>query len=111
MVTTETRLKNKCIDHMKAMRKSGEEVFWVKAHGTPMQRAGIPDLICVYRGRTIWVELKAPRCKPTRLQREIGGRIQRAGGNWFVVRELYEFIDTLTYLKGAEPRVESVQAI
>lgn len=34
--------------------------YAVKTHGDPRQRKGLPDIIAVYRGFSLWLEVKLP---------------------------------------------------
>lgn len=55
--------------------------FWFKVHGSPMQLAGIPDIIGCYRGRFCAFECKRDATgKPTALQAYMMKKIREAGG-------------------------------
>jgi len=72
---------------------------WVmKVHGSLFQRAGIPDLIGVLRGRFLAIEVKRPGRQPTRLQAYVLGQIQRAGGLAFVA----DSVDVVREVLGRE---------
>jgi len=60
--------------------------WWIKIHGTPYGRRGVPDLLICRNGRFIAAEIKPKREKPTRLQMIEIDRIQAAGGRAAVVR-------------------------
>jgi penicillin-binding protein-related factor A (putative recombinase) len=61
------------------LRKRGG--FWFKVHGSPMQLAGIPDIIGCYRGRFIAFEAKRDATgKPTAIQAYMMEKIRAAGG-------------------------------
>jgi hypothetical protein len=68
-------------------------------HGGPYQRAGIPDVVGVYKGRMYGIELKMPSKYPSPLQRKTLRDICAAGGIGFVawsldaVREMIRMID------------------
>lgn len=70
---------------LKRQRDLGRRVWWTKLHGGPMQRAGLPDLLIVYEGRTIFCEVKRPGESPTPLQMDTLGKIDRAGAATCVV--------------------------
>lgn len=70
-------------------------VWHLKTHGGPLQRAGIPDLILIDRGRTLWIEVKAAGEKPSRLQQHTLKQIQEHGGEAFVVDKVEELIAIL----------------
>jgi hypothetical protein len=52
----ETRLVNRM---RKAVSARWPEAFVVKVHGSPYQRAGLPDLLVIVGGRAVWLEVKA----------------------------------------------------
>lgn len=64
--------------------------FVVKLHGGAMQRAGLPDLLVVYAGRTLWLEVKQPGGRPTPLQAATIDAIRAAGGAAYVVTSVAE---------------------
>lgn len=60
--------------------KTVPECFSWKEHGGMYGTAGIPDIICCYRGRFIAFEVKQPGRKLTRLQETTLYKIETAGG-------------------------------
>ena len=54
-------------------------LWWLKVHGGPWQRRGVPDFIVCVRGRFLAIELKAPGRKPTPAQAVELARLQAAG--------------------------------
>jgi hypothetical protein len=77
------------------------------AQAANMKRAGelmvgIPDIILVYHGRLIGLELKAPKGRLSPSQREFHDRLMLSGAVVHVVRslnELYEFLCQIIPLK------------
>ena len=57
----------------------GDVFFW-KEHGGPYGCAGIPDIICCYKGRFISLECKLPGGRLTELQKRAIEKINHAGG-------------------------------
>ena len=57
----------------------GDAAFFWKEHGGPYGCAGIPDVICCYKGRFIGLECKLPGGRLTELQRRAIEKINRAG--------------------------------
>jgi len=82
---------------MKWLRARGAHV--IKTYGGPNRR-GLPDLIGVYRGRALALEVKRPGGKPTKLQEYELGRWAAAGAVAAVVtsvdevKRLIEEVDT-----------------
>ncbi len=66
------------------------ECFFWKEHGGMYGTAGIPDIICCYRGRFIGLEVKTEKGQPTELQKATIKRIINAGGTAVVVRSVDE---------------------
>ena len=58
----------------------GSDVFFWKEHGGPYSTAGIPDIICCYKGRFLGLEVKLPGGRLTELQKRALEKINRAGG-------------------------------
>ena len=53
-------------------------VVW-KNHGNQYSVIGLPDLMCVYKGRIICIEVKIPGNVPTKLQEVTLGKLTDAG--------------------------------
>ena len=58
----------------------GDAVFFWKEHGGSYGCAGIPDIICCYKGRFIGLECKLPGGRLTELQKRAIEKINHAGG-------------------------------
>lgn len=67
-MTPEGKVLSAIVRYLKSLKVAGVPIFYVKLHGSHMQRAGLPDLLIVYRGKMIAVEIKRPGGKPTALQ-------------------------------------------
>lgn len=78
----ETKIVKKCL----ALLKEKYPGFYFKTHGGPYQKAGLPDIMGVHRGRFIGVEIKCPgkEGELTDLQAKILDSISRAGGIAFM---------------------------
>lgn len=70
----------------------GEGARCFKIHGgdNPFQEAGIPDLLCCWRGLFIALEVKLPGEKPSPKQASILRQIERSGGVARVVTSVME---------------------
>ena len=64
----------------KYLASLGSDVFFWKEHGGPYGSAGIPDIICCYRGRFLGLEVKLPSGRLTELQKRAIEKINRADG-------------------------------
>ena len=62
--------------------------YCFKVHGEIFMRAGIPDIVCCYRGRFIGIEAKEPGNKPSELQLAHGRKIKKSGGLFIVAYNL-----------------------
>jgi hypothetical protein len=89
--TPEGRLTDQCRRHLEKMRASGRAVWYMKVHGGPMQKAGVPDFLIVLDGRLHAIELKRPGAKATPLQALTMRKIATAGGVTGVATTLNEF--------------------
>lgn len=54
--------------------------FAFKEHGGMYSTAGIPDIICCYKGRFLGLEVKQPTGRLTELQKRTIEKINAAGG-------------------------------
>ena len=66
----------------------------IKLHGSPLQRAGLPDILLLMwglpRGEVIWIEVKRPGEEPTPLQRYFMGKLARMNFAVIVAHSLGE---------------------
>ena len=85
-MTPEGRLTSAIIRRLKSMN-----LWWVKLHGGPMQRAGLPDILIVDHGMAKFMELKAPAGRVSPLQEATMGELRRAGAEAVVIRSVEEF--------------------
>lgn len=84
-------MREKAIENkIKQYLKTVEDLYFFKEHGGLYGTAGVPDIICCYKGRFIALEVKAPDGKPTALQDATIRRIIGAGGIARIVRSLEE---------------------
>lgn len=65
--------------HLDGLKKSGEPLWYMKMHGGAMQVSGLPDLCLVYKGRSVWIEVKAEGKTATPLQVQTMQRLEAAG--------------------------------
>ena len=72
----------------KYLASLGRDVFFWKEHGGPYGCAGIPDIICCYRGKFVAFEVKTETGKTTALQESVINKIQKCGGKAAVVRSV-----------------------
>ena len=72
--------------------RSKIEAKILKAIGTV---AGIPDVICIFKGRVFALELKSERGRLTEVQRATQGRLRAAG---VTVATAYNFDDAIAQL-------------
>lgn len=70
--------------------KSVPGCFAWKEHGGMYGTAGIPDVICCYRGRFLGFEVKTDTGQPTELQKGTIRKILACGGTALVVRSVAE---------------------
>ncbi len=90
-------MKEKAIENkIKQYLKTVDALYFFKEHGGLYGTAGVPDIICCYKGRFIALEVKAPDGKPTALQEATINRIREAGGVAEVVRSVEEVKEIIT---------------
>jgi hypothetical protein len=61
-------------------------------------KAGVPDLVIVYRGRFIAIELKGPSGRLTPTQKAMHGRLTLAGATVSVAKSVEELQDFLSQI-------------
>ena len=85
-MTPESKTTAEIIRYLKSLKAAGQLIWWVKLWGNVMQRAGLPDLIVLYRGRLLAVEIKRPGGNATLLQVHTLKEMERAGARPIVAR-------------------------
>ena len=85
-MSKEKTITNKIIDRLRLVPDS----FVMKVHGGPMQMAGVPDVLFICKGNTMWFEVKQPGKQPTRIQEHRMKELARAGSYPFVVTSVQE---------------------
>ncbi|MBP3200170.1 MAG: VRR-NUC domain-containing protein [Lachnospiraceae bacterium] len=84
-------MKEKTIENkIKTYLKTIDGLYFFKEHGGLYGTAGVPDIICCYKGLFIAFEVKAESGKATALQDATIKRIRKAGGIAEVVRSVEE---------------------
>ena len=76
------------------------DMFCWKEHGGIYGTAGLPDIICCYRGRFIGFEVKTPDGKLSKLQEVTIAKIKAAKGGAFKVTSVDEVRKILADLEG-----------
>lgn len=95
-MTPEAKTTLAVINRLKQHKyRTQEPIWWCKLHGSPMQRAGIPDLLVVYHGLALFFEIKAPGRKVSPLQMHVMDEIQLAHGRVWVIRSVLELEEAL----------------
>lgn len=97
-MTPEGKITAAIVRRLKQLRAEGVAVEWLKIAGSPMQRAGWPDLLVVVRGTTLYVEIKSPAGRLSKLQAEQIKRLRAAGAMVAIVRSVEEFSGVLECL-------------
>lgn len=76
--------------------------FVFKVHGGPTMMSGLPDLVGVIDGRSIWLETKMPDGVVSPKQLLVHRKITRAGGNLIVPRSVREALDWVDGIRHTE---------
>ena len=91
----EKDITNKILKYLKTLDKC----YCFKEHGGSYGSAGIPDIICCYRGRFVAFEVKTEKGRTTALQDMNIRKINEADGIAVVVRSVD---DVKNVIKGME---------
>jgi len=81
-----------------------KEMYVITLHGSPMQQAGLPDLMFIYDGYAYFFEIKMPGLMPTKLQELVHERIRRTGAEVYV-------IDSIEKAEKIIKRIESIHLV
>lgn len=93
MVQPESRIATRI---MKMVRKRGG--FCFKVWGNDHMMAGLPDVLCCYRGQFIGFEVKTPTGVVSDVQRYVMGNIMTAQGIVTVPRNVSDASDVLDWV-------------
>lgn len=77
---------------IRALLKSVRVFHWKNWSGPLTPNKGIPDILGVYHGRFLAIEVKRPGCNPTADQQKFLDRINAEGGLAFVARSVDDVI-------------------
>ena len=95
MTTPEGRITKHIRAWLQGSRAMGDKIWWMKLHGGPMGTAGAPDWHVLWEGVPIYIEVKRPGKKLTKLQESRMREIRRAGGIAFDVDSFTEFLNMM----------------
>ena len=73
--------------------------FVLKIHGGPLQMAGLPDLLCLRSGVYVWLEVKGPDGRVSKIQQYVQSILRNHGADVRVVRGVEELGDMRCTLK------------
>lgn len=71
-----------------------------RRHSNPFVALGVPDLICIIKGRFVAFEVKTRVGRQSDNQKEFEQRVRRAEGLYYVVRSIDDVVMILQSLKG-----------
>ena len=67
-------------------------IWYFKVHGSPMQLAGVPDILAIVSGRAVFIEVKTATGRVSKIQAHVMTQISNAGAVVGVARCLEEAI-------------------
>lgn len=96
----EKSVENKIKDYL-----FSKGIYHFKVHGSKFMPAGIPDIVCCYRGSFLGIEVKRPGAKNEQSeQQKVHERnIIKSGGTYLLVDSLDEVVD---YVSRQEEKLE-----
>lgn len=95
----ERKLESKITAEIMQYLKTLDKCFFWKEHGGMYGTAGIPDIICCYKGLFLAFEVKKPDGRLTKLQEKTIKDIQAAGGQAYVVRSVEEVKNVIQHIE------------
>ena len=95
-MTPEAKVKAEIVAYLKSVG-----AWYDNNVRTGYGRAGVPDLVCCYRGRFLAIEVKASGAKaPTPYQRRELAAIVQAGGRAIVAWEVFHVMEEIKAIDG-----------
>lgn len=94
-MTPEAKVTQSIVKALEKLKAEGRNIWWVKLHGGPMQRVGLPDLLVVLDGRAIFLEVKSDVGVATKIQEHTIEQLQKAGAVAEVVRSADEAVQAI----------------
>jgi hypothetical protein len=94
-------LESKITQKILSWLRKQPECFAYKVVAHPKQMTGVPDISCVWKGWSVWIEVKSPSNKrgPTPNQVLRMEQIKEAGGIVFVAKSLAQVKERLASLE------------
>lgn len=100
MPQPEKKIVDAIVRYLKELQRSPRACVWfLKIHGSPMQRAGVPDLLVVIDGHAVFLEVKTETGKVTKLQEHTMKKLREARATAVVVRSVDDASRCLIELK------------
>lgn len=93
----ESRLKERVL----RWAKSQDDLWLVKHHGGSATLRGHPDIYGHVRGVAVFIELKQPGTKMTKLQAAIGRQIEKSGGLFACVDTFEKFVSLMEKVRSS----------
>lgn len=80
-----------------------EDVYYFMPSGNGYGRSGIPDFVCIVKGKFLGIEAKAGSLQPTAIQTRELNRISQAGGTGICVNadNIAQLINLIQAIKNA----------
>ena len=60
---------------------------------------GMADIAVIYKGLSVWLEVKRPKGKQTQAQFEFQHAVERAGGFYFIVKSVEDALKAINEVK------------
>jgi len=86
-------------------REDALRLYWFRAGSGAMKlesgryfktgRPGVPDIVVIMKGRFIGLEVKTPKGRQSEAQEKAQNQIQRAGGEYYIVRSISDVKEIL----------------
>lgn len=99
VVMTETQIQNAICQFLQYLENQGKLYFFRSGSGAlkteagnyfKTGKAGCPDISLIINGRYIGLEVKTKKGRQTPNQKEAQMRIEKAGGEYYIVRSVRE---------------------
>ena len=85
--------------HFQRMNTQGQYDAKLKRYRRSGATKGVTDTLIIYKGKTLNIEIKINKDKQSKEQKDIQLSIEKAGGNYWIIKTFDEFINKIIIIK------------
>ena len=84
--------------------RAREPLWWFRTHGGGRTKKGLPDICVCFYGLSVWIELKKPGGKASKIQLQRIKEIRAAGGTAIIADNAEQVAGVLRAIRPANAR-------